>query len=173
VLGLVCYKIIKQYLLGNATIVLVSLCAGGVLLILFEYWYRTRRTRAVASEAISYSQAFLIGICQAVAFIPGVSRAAATIVGGLALGLGRNTIVEFSFLLAIPTMLAATALDLLKTRAQLTGTEVGYMIAGFAVSCVVAVASIKFFIRFIQRHDFIAFGIYRIVAALVLWRVIR
>jgi undecaprenyl-diphosphatase len=102
-----------------------------------------------------------------------LSRAAATIVGGLALGLERKTIVEFSFLLAIPTMLAATALDLFRTRAQLTAVETGYMIVGFAVSCAVAVASIKFFIRFIQRHDFIAFGIYRIVAALVLWRVIR
>ena len=120
-------------------------------------------------EEISYGQAVVIGLCQALAVVPGVSRSAATIVGGLALGVERKTIVEFSFLLAVPTMLAATALDLLKTGHEFTPNQFCILGTGCLISFLVAIAAIKFFLRFIKTHTFIPFGIYRIAVALLFW----
>ena len=100
--------------------------------------------------------------------IPGVSRSASTIVGGLLLGLKRRTIVEFSFLLAVPTMAAATGYDLLKNAAQFSLDQAQFLAVGFVTSFVVALISIKFLLRFIQTHTFISFGVYRIALA-VLW----
>ncbi|HQL41697.1 MAG TPA: undecaprenyl-diphosphate phosphatase, partial [Candidatus Omnitrophota bacterium] len=116
-----------------------------------------------------YRQAFLIGIAQSLAVIPGVSRSAATIIAGLMLGLKRTTIAEFSFLLAVPTMLAATALDLLKTAHQFTREEAGLLAVGLLVSFLVALASIKFFLSFIKKNSFITFGVYRILIAIALF----
>jgi undecaprenyl-diphosphatase len=98
-----------------------------------------------------------------------VSRSASTIVGGLILGLKRKTIVEFSFLLAVPTMLAATVYDLYKTGAQMTLPQLDFLIAGFVTAFIVALLSIKFLLRFIQTHTFIPFGIYRIILVGVLY----
>jgi undecaprenyl-diphosphatase len=113
VIGFALYHFLKSYLLGNTVIVVSSLFIGGVIFIIFERLTATREITAPAP--LTYRQAFLVGVCQAIAIIPGVSRSGATIIGGLALGVKRTTIVEFSFLLAIPTMLAATGLDLLET----------------------------------------------------------
>ena len=109
IMGLTLYKLIKQFLLGSAHVVLWSLLIGGVLLIVFELWHREREDAIGTVENISLRQALIIGCFQSLAMIPGVSRSAATIVGGLLMGLKRKVIVEFSFLLAVPTMLAATA----------------------------------------------------------------
>src|SRR3989338_5756800 len=113
VVGFVFYKLVKEFLLGDARVVLCSLFLGGIFLIIFEKFYKARSRLSGDVSDISYRQAVLIGVFQAMAVIPGISRAAATIIGGLVVGLKRKTIVEFSFLLAVPTMLAATALDLL------------------------------------------------------------
>ena len=114
VLGFIFYKIIKRFLLGNTQVVLWSLFLGGIFLILFER-LRCPPTKEIKAIAlIPYRTAFWIGAAQSLAMIPGVSRSAATIVGGLALGVERSTIVQFSFLLAVPTMAAATGLDLVK-----------------------------------------------------------
>lgn len=121
----------------------------------------------IGSSVISYKQAFLIGLAQAVSIIPGVSRSAATIIGGLALGLSRKTIVEFSFLLAVPTMAAAVALDLLKTAGSFTPAQFGYLTAGFIVSFIAAMLAIKFLLSFIKNNNFIIFGIYRVILALL------
>jgi undecaprenyl-diphosphatase len=101
--------------------------------------------------------------------IPGVSRSAATIVGGLIMGLKRKTIVEFSFLLAVPTMLAATGLDLVKNASQFSVAQINILSIGFVVSFFSAMLGVKFLLTFIKHHSFISFGIYRIVLALLFW----
>lgn len=167
VLGLLFYKLIKAYLLGNSLIVLVSLFVGGIVLILFELWHREKPEAQTDLEKISYPQAITLGLCQSVAMIPGVSRSAATIMGGLALGIRRETIVEFSFLLAVPTMAAATGLDLLKSSFSFSSSEWGVLVIGFFVAFLSALLAIKSFLNYVRHHDFIAFGLYRIIIALV------
>jgi len=163
IIGLLFYKIVKHYLLGNQNIVAASLLIGGVFLILFELW---QKKKPVGTSEITYKQAFLVGIFQMISMIPGVSRSAATIIGGMLLGIERKSIVEFSFLLAVPTMAAATALDIFKSGSNFTGNEIRILLTGFVVSFVVALIAVKVFLRFIQNHTFIPFGIYRIVAAI-------
>ena len=165
--GFVLYKFIKHFLLGNVLVVIWALFLGGAFIIMFERFYRVREGHIREITKISYAQAMIIGLCQALAVIPGVSRSAATILGGLMLGVSRQTIVEFSFLLAVPTMLAATVLDLMKTEADLSLDQWGILALGFLVALAVAWASVKFFLQYIQRHNFTAFGIYRVIAAVV------
>ncbi len=168
VIGLTLYPVIKSRLLGSPSVVLWALAAGGLFLIVFEWRYREGRDAVARTEDMTWRQALIIGLFQAIAVIPGVSRSASTIVGGLLLGLKRRTIVEFSFLLAVPTMAAATGYDLLKNAAQFSLDQVQFLAVGFVTSFVVALLSIKFLLRFIQTHTFIAFGVYRIALA-ALW----
>lgn len=165
VIGLVLYPFIKMMLIGNTIIALVALLVGGVFLILFERWHFKRPS--VEPKPLTYKEAILVGTAQAVAVIPGVSRSAATIVGGLALGINRQTIVEFSFLLAAPTMAAATVLDLYKSAGEFSSANWAMLGVGFVVSFVVAIITIKWLLRFVKTHDFTSFGIYRIAAAAV------
>ncbi|MFA5182912.1 MAG: undecaprenyl-diphosphate phosphatase [Syntrophales bacterium] len=167
IMGLTLYKLIKQFLLGSSTIVLWSLFLGGIFLIVFEIWHREKEEAVADVKDISFRQALIIGCFQSIAMIPGVSRSAATIVGGLLLGLKRKVIVEFSFLLAVPTMLAATAYDLLKSGSRFSLDQAQFLAVGFITSFVVALLSIKFLLRYIQTHTFIAFGVYRIVLVIV------
>lgn len=167
--GLILYKLIKHYLLGDIRVVLWSLFLGGLFLIVFEMFHREKQNAQEDTRTISYKQAFLIGVAQSLAVVPGVSRAAATIIGGLMLGLKRKTIVEFSFLLAVPTMAAATGLDLLKNAHSFTVNEFGLIATGFFVSFGVAIIAIKSFLLFITKHNFIVFGVYRIVIAILFW----
>ena len=173
ILGLVLYKIIKKVLLNSYEVVLWSLFLGGIFLIIFEYWHRGKKTGIDDLKKISYSTALLIGVFQSMAMVPGISRAAATIVGGLLLGVTRQTIVEFSFLLAVPTMAAATALDLLKTAHAFSLGQMEFLAVGFVSSFVVAIFSIKFLLYFIKNHTFIGFGVYRVCIALLFWFVLR
>ncbi len=179
IIGLIFYKIVKNYLMDNNYIIAFALLLGGIILIIFEKYYSKRISgKDLANSGarpddiiISYKQAALIGIFQSLAIIPGVSRAAATIVGGLSLGISRKNIIEFSFLLAIPTMLAATGLDLLKNRAALLTLDVNSLIIwliGFIVSFITAIMGVKFFIKFIQKNNFTPFGWYRIAFGLVI-----
>lgn len=172
-IGLVMYKFIKKFLLGSNGIVLWSLFLGGILLVIFELFYKEKKNSSDTMESISYKQSFCIGLFQSIAVIPGVSRAAATIIGGLSLGLKRKVIVEFSFLLAVPTMLAATALDLAKSANSFNSGQFFLLGAGFCVSFLVAAAAIKFLLYFIKRHNFIMFGIYRIIVAVLFWFVLK
>ena len=162
ILGLIFYKIVKNYLLGNLAVVLWSLAVGGFLLILFEYLFS--RTDSINDvKKISYGQSAGIGLCQSVAMIPGVSRSAATIVGGMLLGVKREAIVEFSFLLAVPTMLAATGLDLLKSYKDISSSQFSVLGIGFVVSFLAAIISIKWLLNYVKKHTFTSFGIYRIL----------
>lgn len=164
-IGLTVYRVIKSYLLGNVTVVLVTLIVGGVVLIVFERFTEPNEAAADFSE-ITYRRAVLIGLFQSVAMIPGTSRAAATIVGGSLIGVGKQTIVEFSFMLAVPTMLGASALDLYKSHSALSG-HLATLGVGFVVSFVTAILAIKSFISYIKKKDFAAFGWYRIALAVV------
>ncbi|MBI2034308.1 MAG: undecaprenyl-diphosphatase, partial [Candidatus Levybacteria bacterium] len=118
-------------------------------------------------EKITTKQAFFIGLCQSVSIVPGVSRAAASIIGGLFVGAKRKTAVEFSFLLAVPTMLAATGLDLIKSDFSFSGNEYGLLAIGFLGSFIVAIGAVKFLLQFVQTHTFIPFGIYRIILSIL------
>jgi undecaprenyl-diphosphatase len=165
-IGFALYRVIKTYLFDSDTVVLWALGLGGVVLIVFELLHRERDGAVDDVASISYSKALLIGIFQSLSIVPGVSRAGATIVGGLILGLTRTTIVQFSFLLAVPTMLAATGYDLLKNASSFAADQFGVLAVGFIASFVVALLSIKFLLAFVRTHTFIPFGVYRIVAAI-------
>lgn len=167
IIGLVVYKLLKHYLLGNVWIVVASLFIGGICLIIFESRHKEHDNAIAAIELLSYRQCIIIGLAQATAIIPGVSRSAATIVGGLALGLKRKTIVEFSFMLAIPTMVAASGLDLIKNINLFSRDQVASLALGFVVSFVTALATVRWLLRYVERHDFKLFGIYRIVVAVI------
>jgi len=166
VIGLTVYKAVKGYLLGNLTVVLLSLLIGGIALIVFER-FNTGSESDVDFAEITYRKAFFIGLFQAIAVIPGVSRSAATIVGGSLIGVSKRTIVEFSFMLAVPTMLAATGLELVKSRAALAGNY-GLLAVGFVVSFITAIIAIKSFLGYIKKRDFSLFGWYRIALGLLL-----
>lgn len=167
IIGLAMYKIIKTYLLGSVTLVLWTLFLGGIALLVFERFKEHSPADPDFSE-ITYRRALLVGLFQAIAVVPGVSRSAATIVGGSLIGISKRTIVEFSFMLAVPTMLAATVLELYKGSAGLSGhgTILGI---GFVVSFVTAILAIKSFLAYLKSRDFTAFGWYRIVIAIAFY----
>lgn len=166
-IGFIFYKVIKSFLLGSQNVVLWSLSIGGIFIIIFELWCQRKYKPSQEIKDISYKQAFLIGIFQSFAVIPGVSRSAATIIGGLALGLSRKTIVEFSFLLAVPTMAAAVVFDLAKTAGFFIPSQFCFLIIGFIVSFITAMLAIKFLLSFIKGNSFISFGIYRIILVML------
>lgn len=167
-LGLIFYQIVKNLLIGNLAVTLIALFLGGVILILFERFFKEQE-RISKFEDMNLKQAFMIGLFQSISMIPGVSRAAASIIGGMLIGLKRKPAVEFSFLLAIPTMFAATSLDLYKSGFNFTYSEWGLLGLGFTGSFLTAILAIKFFLRFIQDHSFLLFGIYRILLALIFY----
>ena len=166
VIGFALYRMIKSYFFEETGLILLMLFLGGIVLVLFERW---RKSADGADEPISYRQAVLIGCFQALAVIPGVSRAAATIIGGELIGVRRRTIVEFSFLLAIPTMLAASGYDLLKAGPSFSGNEWLVLAAGFLASAIFAWLSVRWLLRFIESHSWSGFGVYRMVLAAALW----
>ncbi|MEY4723628.1 MAG: undecaprenol kinase, undecaprenyl-diphosphatase [Candidatus Parcubacteria bacterium] len=173
VIGLAVHRLVKTYLLGNLQVVLWSLLLGGIALVAFERWHKERADGAGEITAITHWQAFWVGVAQAVAIIPGVSRSAATIVGGEALGVKRAAIVEFSFLLAVPTMAAATGLDLLSSYKDFSSGDALALALGFAAAFAVALASVRFMLDFIKTHTFAWFGAYRIAAAILFFLIIR
>lgn len=167
VIGALAHRLVKTVLLPSPTLVLWTLLLGGVALILFELWHREPADATDDLARMTYAQAVAIGCCQSLAIVPGVSRAAATVVGGLLLGLRRTAIVDFSFLLAIPTMAAASALDVVKTASEFSRQDVMALGVGFVVSFIVALMVIRWLLAFIRRHTFVAFGVERIVVALL------
>jgi undecaprenyl-diphosphatase len=168
-LGLVLHDVIKRYLLESIDVALWSLAVGGVIIIVFEWLHRDRPDAAAALSKITYRQAFIIGVCQALAMVPGVSRSAATVLGGLAVGVKRRTSVEFSFLLAVPTMVAASGYTMykqIKEERGLTLDQAQFLAVGFVISFLVAVVAIRFLLGFVKTHTFLPFGVYRILLVL-------
>jgi undecaprenyl-diphosphatase len=170
VIGFTLYPFVKGYLLGNPLIVVIALALGGLFLIIFELLHTENDVTEQKITDITYKQAFLIGLFQSVALVPGVSRSAATIVGGLLMGLKRVTIVEFSFLLAVPTMTAATSYDILKNYSLFSAETIPLLLTGFITAFFVALLVITLLLQYIKKHTFIPFGIYRILlAAIFFW----
>jgi len=168
IIGFFLYKTIKQHLLGNSDVVLWSLFLGGIALIAIEFALKRHKGPEKNMSQVTYRDAIIIGIIQSISVIPGVSRAAATIFGGMAMGMDRKTAVEFSFILAIPTMLAATTLDLAKTSFSFTTSEWTALGVGFITSYLVAILSIKWLVSYVKNYSFIPFGWYRIAIAIFL-----
>ncbi len=162
IIGFALYKIIKQYLF-NPYIVVISLIVGGILIIIIEKIMSLKSAVIDKMENVSYKKSVFIGIMQSLAVIPGTSRSAATIIGGLFAGMDRKTAVEFSFLLAIPTMFAATGYDLFKSGVHLDASQWHLIAIGFIVSFLSAIVAVKSFIAFISRFSLISFGVYRII----------
>ena len=167
VIGFFLYKIVKTYLIDNQTVIVWALLLGGIFLIIFELFHREKETAHEDISTIPYSKCVAIGLFQSIAMFPGVSRSAATIIGGLMLDLKRSTIVEFSFLLAVPTMFAASALDIIKSAHSFNTGQVSMLSTGFIISFAVALISIKALLAFTKNHTFILFGVYRIAIALI------
>ncbi|HPL97389.1 MAG TPA: undecaprenyl-diphosphate phosphatase [Smithellaceae bacterium] len=166
IVGFLAYKTIKTYLF-NPLGVSLALVAGGIVLIAIDKQVVARESRYAAPEDISYKNAFFIGLIQCLSMIPGVSRAAATIIGGVFNGLDKKQATEFSFLLAVPTMLAATGYDLLKTDAVVGSAEIMLLACGFIGAFLSAWVAVMLFVRFVQNHGFKVFGYYRIVIGIV------
>lgn len=154
----------------NYVTVSVMLILYGVLFILVENWNKHRSPGVRTLNDLSYRTAFLIGVFQVLALIPGTSRSGATILGGILLGASRTVSAEFTFFLAIPVMFGASLLKMVKFGFAYTGMEIAILLTGMIVAFVVSVFAIKFLMGYIKKHDFKAFGYYRIVlGALVLF----
>ena len=162
IVGLLAYKTIKE-LLFNSTVVAISLIIGGVIIILLDRRVEERGSDTLALEELSYARAFRIGLIQCLSMIPGTSRAAATIIGGVFNGLNRKQATEFSFLLAVPTMVAATGYDLLKTSADISVSELQLLGIGLVGAFISAWFAVRLFVKWVSSHGFAAFGYYRIV----------
>lgn len=165
IVGFTLYKLIRP-LLDSAQVVLWSLGVGGVALIVFEWLHGEKKDALDGVSPMTYWQAAAIGLFQALAIIPGVSRSAATVIGGMLLGVSRKTMVEFSFLLAAPTLAAAAGYDLLQHARDFSAQQVEILIVGTIVACLVALIAIRGFLHYIKSHTLIGFGWYRIAAAL-------
>lgn len=166
-IGFGLYAIIKNNLLGSEHVVIWAMLIGGLLLILFEFLYKGPDVESEEIYEITYMQSFVMGLFQALAVIPGVSRSAATIIGGLLMGIPRRTVVEFSFLLAVPTIAGASALDIYHNPGVFSNGNLPLLAVGFITAFIVAIFSIKFLLRYVQNNTFIPFGVYRILLALV------
>lgn len=184
IVGLLAYELIKNVLMESLFIIASALILGGVALIVLEKIFSKNKLKEEKEETkedareekeeekklsdITYKKAALIGVFQSLAVIPGVSRSAATIMGGLSLKISRKNIVEFSFLLALPTMLAATVFDLYKSPPSFNQEEIVVWVVGLIISFITAIIGIKFFLKFIQKNNFIPFGWYRIGIGLII-----
>ena len=168
ILGFILIKHIEA-LLGNAYVVAVAFILGGIAILIIEKL--AKRSDVVGVAELPVGTAIGIGLVQCLSMIPGVSRSGATIMGGLSLGVERRTAAEFSFFLAIPTMVGATTLEFLKHRHELlagaSGVGFGTVAVGFVVSFIVAIVVVRAFVHYISRHGFAPFAWYRIVAGIV------
>lgn len=157
-------------LLENPLTVAISLLVGGIILLKVDEWF-SKPNATETSQEITYLQAFKIGMFQCLAMIPGVSRSGASIVGGMSQKLNRTTAAEFSFFLAVPTMLGATVkkcYDYYKDGYVLTDDQINILVIGNIVAFIVALLAIKSFITFLSNRGFKLFGYYRIAAGLIL-----
>lgn len=171
VLGILFEKQIAALLFNNVTVG-ITLVAGGVLFLVLESWQKRRgitEETAIPGAAMTLRQAFVVGLFQTLALIPGTSRSGATIVGGMVLGFRRTAAAEFSFLVGLPTLYGASLLKLAKNTSVLTDNArlAEFVVAG-VISFISAALVVKPFVRFLQRHTFVPFAWYRIVAGSVL-----
>lgn len=155
---------IKDYLFNPITVA-ISLLIGGIVIIIFER--QSRNARITSLETIKPKQALQIGAIQVLSLVPGVSRAASTILGGIYVGLDRKTAVEYSFLVAVPIMVAATGYDLIKSLNQLNSSDFALFATGLVSAFIFAMIAIRFLLRYVKTNDFQPFGWYRILLGIV------
>lgn len=166
VLGLLFDDLIDAYLFNPITVA-AMLLLWGIIIIFIEKKNKTIKYDSL--KDVPYTTIIMIGLFQCLAMVPGTSRSAATIIGAMILGLSRPAAAEFSFFLAIPTMLGATLLKLIKNLGDFTGTEWTLILLGMILSFIVAFIVIKQFLTYVKKHDFIPFGIYRIGLAVIVF----
>lgn len=162
VIGLFAYDYIKEYLF-NPVVVAVALIIGGIVLIVIDKMVVAKVSNTTSLEKISYKNAVYIGFFQCLAMVPGTSRAAATIIGGVFNGFDKKQATEFSFLLAVPTMIAATGYDLLQTPVEFSSEEVKLLAVGMVVAFLTAWVAVKIFLKIVENYGFKHFGYYRIL----------
>ncbi|MDD4328795.1 MAG: undecaprenyl-diphosphate phosphatase [Aliarcobacter sp.] len=166
-LGFIFSKQVKA--MFSIEIVAVMFIIGGIIFLIVERFYKEEETHTLDVEDVTYKQAIWIGLAQIFALIPGTSRAGASVIGAMLVGLNRKTSAEFSFLLAFPVMCATTAYDLLKYHNDLfIGANLLNLAVGFVVSFIIGFLTIKIFLKFLEKFTFVAFGIYRIVFGILL-----
>jgi len=166
ILGLLFDDLLEKYF-GNAVTIAIMLLVYGIAFILVENWNKKRTPKIAALDDISYKTAFIIGLFQVLSMIPGTSRSGATIIGALLIGVSRTAAAEFTFFLAVPTMVGASALKLVKFGLDFTGAELFALALGMIVAFVVSLLCIKWLMSFIKKHDFKVFGWYRIVLSII------
>lgn len=169
ILGLLFYKYIKLFF-NEPIVPIIALFVGGIAIIGIELYFKKKLKSAKKAKSLTnmtYKDALLIGLMQSISMIPGVSRAAASIFGGMVLKFDRKSAVEFSFLLAIPTLMAATILDLSKTGPNFSNLQIIQLLLGIVLSFISALFVIKWLVKFVQQNNFILFGIYRIVLSVI------
>jgi len=171
IIGFLAYPIFKDVLLESTQIVSISLIIGGVAILFIEHRLKSHGNKGIKHidklNELTYKQAFITGLTQSLAIIPGVSRSAASIFGGMSIGLSRKTATEFSFILALPTIFAATGFDLAQKGTDFTQGEIISLVIGILVSYIVALFAIKWLLKFVSTHSFVAFGWYRIILGIV------
>ena len=167
-IGLLLHSLIKKYLFSTP-VISVALILGGIAMILIDRDKKKEEANEVQSvEEISYKQSLLIGICQSLAIVPGVSRSGATIIGGMFFGLSRKISSEFSFFLAIPTILSAGFYDLYQGFDEVTIFDLELILIGGIFSFITSILVIRWFISFVSKHNFLPFAIYRIILGTIL-----
>lgn len=166
IVGFLAYDFIKEVLF-DPYVVSFSLIAGGVVLILIDKHIARKPPRVPDTASLPLKSAFLIGLIQCLSMIPGVSRAAATIIGGVFNRLDKKQATEFSFLLAVPTMLAASGYDLLRTPVTFTRYEIVLLLIGLATAFISAWFAVRLFLRIVSRYGFVHFGYYRIMLGVI------
>ncbi|MED9883644.1 MAG: undecaprenyl-diphosphate phosphatase [Blautia sp.] len=152
---------------NNYVVVAIALIVYGVIFIFIENYNKKRRPTCRSLQDMSFKTAFLIGVFQVLSVIPGTSRSGSTIIGGILVGTSRTVAAEFTFFLAIPVMVGASLLKLVKFGFAFTASEVMILITGMAVAFIVSILAIKFLMGYIKKHDFKAFGWYRIVLGIL------
>ena len=167
VIGLLARDFIKTVLFDSPTTSASALIIGGVILLLIER-FPPQASRTDAVEQVSFGQAIGVGLAQCLALVPGVSRSGASIVGGMFAGLDRRSATAFSFYLSIPTLGAATLVDLIGSYDQIGPADWGRLLLGATVAMIIGYLTIGWLLRYISRNNFVAFGIYRIIAGLVI-----
>ena len=166
IIGFTLYQLIRHVLLGNPLIVVYALFLGGLVLLLVDRAFKIDHSLKISKD-LSTPQLLGIGLFQSISIIPGVSRSAASIIGGLSFGLTRAQAVEFSFFLAIPTMLAASGYDLLKSGLGFSPEEYRLLALGCLISFLSALVAVRLFIDYVKKHDFTLFAVYRILLSIV------
>jgi undecaprenyl-diphosphatase len=164
--GFLFHQQIKEFF--TVSIVGAMFIVGGIIFLILEYFHKEHPRQVDEVEAITYKQAFWIGIAQVFALVPGTSRAGASIVGALLVGLNRKASAEFSFLLALPVLAAAAGFDMLKHHKDFSEGGLLILLVGFVTSFLIANLTIKLFLQFLQKFTFVGFGIYRILFGLIL-----